>query len=126
MGNVMVISQTTSRRFTIGDAMILVAAIAIGVAGSRTYFDGLQTITKSPAARTSLSRARIAYIWPFLAAMTLAVPVLQWSQSRGRCRRLSRRPGIAACHAAAVGIVFAAGTSLYEMARSVDPERLPL
>lgn len=107
--------------------MILVAAVAIGIAWCRLYDDALNAVAKVQTGTNRLYRWRIAYVWPILAALTLAVPLVRRTQPRDRSRRLSRRPGTAACRAATVGIAFSVITSAYQMTQSgAVNHRVPL
>ena len=101
------------RPFTISDAMILIAATAVGLTGNR--WAGWSIPLHLPAAdpvalRYSLmiEEAEIACI-PCLAAWTLAFPVLRLRMPRPRLRRVMSQPGMMACSAACLGLAINAG-----------------
>ncbi len=88
------------RHFTLFDAMVLVAATAIGLAITRAFLQALPTFV----GKASLSRYQVAGASPCLATWSLALLVLAVRPPRPSYRRLARQPGIAACHASALGI----------------------
>jgi hypothetical protein len=94
------------RRFTLIDAMILVAATAIGLSLSRVYF--LQRPT----------HFRVAAISPLLATWTAALLILRARPPRPNRRKLVRQPGMAACCSIAVAILFAMMDSLIRAGKS--------
>jgi hypothetical protein len=91
----------SSRPFNLLDAIILVAATALGFAGMRLCREiGI------PYAYAERPIFRGFYtVSPLLAAWTVAVPFLALRGPRPRLRRLARQPGLAACVSAALVIV---------------------
>lgn len=91
-------------RFTILDAMAMVAAAAVGVTLSRWYYQDVMSIAR-PRARTLEYRS-----WVYLATL-LALPfagALAWCRLRRPyrpARRLAREPGAVALLATAVSVV---------------------
>jgi hypothetical protein len=104
-----------TKRFTLSDAMILVAATAVGLAMARAYdpmFSG------APHAKF----VKLAWGAPagVVSAWGLAVIVLRLRRPRPRVRRLLRQPGMVACCA----LVFALGIgAVWPMAHRVIRNR---
>ncbi len=100
---------TTPRKFTILDAMILVAAVACGLAMSRAvdpaWYDGAHT--QNWFGRITDGPVRVSAALPYLIALTPAVLLMRIRCPRPRWRRVMRQPGMAACSAAMVPIVVA-------------------
>jgi hypothetical protein len=80
------------RPFTIADAMILVAAVAIGLATARGTMDYPFWHRLGPTKHA-------APITGFLLVMTLAIVPIRLRRPRPSFRRLMRQPGMAACAA---------------------------
>ncbi len=100
-----------SRRFTIADGMILVAATAAGLAWIGRV---LPTMTGNwPQAGSSFDRAWMlavggtALALPCVLAWTVAVLVLRLRGPRPSWRRIVRQPGAVACLAASLGLLAA-------------------
>jgi hypothetical protein len=96
------------RRFTLLDAMILVAATAVGIALSKAW-PGPETYEVSlaifgPKLLRSLGPVthRIIASWPIVAIWTAALIALRLRRPRPASRRLFAPPGIAACVVALV------------------------
>lgn len=87
------------RRFTLADAMILVAATAVGLAMARAYDPGFT----SPSPPRFLKRG-----WGepacVIVALALALILLRWRRPRPRLRHMLLRPGMAACWALATAV----------------------
>jgi len=80
------------RPFTIADAMILVAAAAIGLALARATIDHAFWMSSGPT----------KYAGPisgFLVALTMAYIPIRLRRPRPALRRLMRQPGVTACSA---------------------------
>ena len=96
-----------ARKFTILDAMILVAAAAGGLALGRTtgfaHHYGVVS-EQNWLGRMADDRLNIGLGIPFLITLTPAVLILRLNRPRPRWRRLTRQPGGAACCAAIVPI----------------------
>jgi hypothetical protein len=110
------------RRFKVLDAMILVAATAIGLALTQRLSPGTLTLSYDPigpmsarwgspwtardwalwAVKTSLNRYH--YFLPLVATLTLTVLSLRMAPPRPRRARLFRQPGVVACLAAVCGL----------------------
>ncbi len=106
-----------TRPFRVSDAMILVAATAVGFASARTCAESWAGLAGIPAfalqpdfwASEALARAPDwAALW--LGPWTVALFGLRWRGPRPRRRRLLRRPGAVACGAAA--IIWGVGSGL--------------
>ncbi len=98
-----------SRKFTVMDAMVLVAAVAIGLAAERAYQASIES-ARSASAGAITFPFRIRWFVrpaPLLASLTLALFALRLHRPRPRYRRLVGSPGFAACYAAAMGLAFA-------------------
>jgi hypothetical protein len=121
------------RLFNLVDAMVLVAATAVGLGIARGIRDGLWTLT-NPSVNVSqvgpalLLAARWTVLaYPFLVAWTIALLLLLFRPRRFRPSPgdLLNQPGRAACGAAAmaitIGTVNLAALILVYMARSGTP-----
>ena len=116
--------QDRSRqRFTLLDAMVLLAALALGLALMRGYTREWGRIRYSPqilpggwgarpwdtrdwiawAAQTSLNR--FTFLMPLLATLTATVLLLRLRPPRPRLSLLLRQPGIVAAAAATTAVV---------------------
>jgi len=99
-----VIGNRGVTRFTILDAMTMVAAAAVGVALSQSYFDQVMSV-----ARTQ-SRSLEYRAWVYLATLSVLPFVAALALCRLRrpfrpTRRLAREPGTVALLAVAVSVV---------------------
>jgi hypothetical protein len=97
------------RRFQISDAMILIAATAVGLGITRALLPDFENFGMRGTSSPELNRFfRIMYllnaIGPTLVVWTIAVLVLGLIKPRRRLRRLFRQPGAAACASATVAI----------------------
>jgi hypothetical protein len=95
--------DATDRRFTIVDAMILVASTAVGLALMRDYFPDVLTGRWKVASKESGLGIVVSYIQHALFASlpcgtvgTIAVLILRLRRPRPRLRRLARQPGMVA------------------------------
>jgi hypothetical protein len=101
---------TRPRRFTLADAMVLVAATAVGLALARA-FSGMVFPTSSsflyggavpgPLPGLAPLSRRIVLGWPVVAMATLALVGLRLRRPRPPGRRLFAPPGVSACMVAA-------------------------
>ena len=98
-----------TRRFSVLDAMILVAATALGFGGIRTYSPAFYSYPYTPIPPPSwLSWSAVVlsnwafYLSPLPAAWTLAALVLRIRPLRPSMRRLMRQPGTVALLAATI------------------------
>jgi hypothetical protein len=100
------------RRFTISDALILVAATAVGLAGAQglEFTRRLMAYATRPELRTP-ERTIIAiwhgidlFVLPCLMAWTLALLALRLRRPRPGRVRLGRQPGMMACVAVVAGL----------------------
>jgi hypothetical protein len=101
---------TSRRRLNLFDALVLVAATAVGLAVTRAFLEALPSFV----GKASLSRYQVAGAAPLLATWCLALPVLAARPPRTPFRRLARRPGFAACSSTALGLAAASVLSLIE------------
>jgi hypothetical protein len=106
--------MTTGRRFQLSDAIVLVAATAVGFAVVRPYYTTMNLLDGSPpipsAGRFS---GWIRGVWgclvlaaPIVMAWTLAILVLRLRAPRDRFRRLIRQPGLVAGVIAALVLIW--------------------
>jgi hypothetical protein len=100
------------RRFTIGDAMILIAATAIGFAGSASFYrelaPGMDSFDGSWANTRQRSTELAVLMIPCLIAWTVTLIIIRLRQPRSSWRRLSREPGMTAGLAALLPLSFTA------------------
>jgi hypothetical protein len=94
-----VMPRATARRLGLADLMILVAATAAGLAGSRMN-SGLYSVINPNALYQRFHELMVEMIPPCAIAWGLALIIIGLRHERPR--RLFRRPGIAACVGAAV------------------------
>lgn len=102
-----------SRRFTISDGMILVAAFAVGSLLARAYLPGLSRIFGYMTRRgmggvTAIGRIRMWLSGPgscIVVPLMAATLALRFRRPRPRWLRIARQPGFAACAAAMVALV---------------------
>jgi hypothetical protein len=93
------------RDFTLADAMILVAATAVGFALIRSGgMDLSPTSTKGALKYVNLVLAATWASFPFLMTWTPAILILSLIPPRPGLRRLFRQPGVAACGSATLVI----------------------
>ncbi|HEY2158002.1 MAG TPA: hypothetical protein VGH33_20405 [Isosphaeraceae bacterium] len=104
----MLVPEDFERRFTLLDAMILVAATAVGLAIARRWTEMAEAtrLFLSPEdgllpALAPLTR-RVVLGWPVVAMWTLALVALRLRGPRPRAQRLFAPPGMVACVVAAV------------------------
>lgn len=105
-------SAVTSRRFNLADAMVLVAAAALGTLLVRETNPGLGAVVShvnhnpAPGMQAFLAiEAILQAAVPFLAVWTPALLLLRLRQPRPRLNRLARQPGAVACAVATLAIV---------------------
>jgi len=96
-------SREARRRFTLLDAMVLVAATAVGIALARGYLGAFGRTFFGTPPIYGLHRFWAAGASPCLTAWALALIGLRWPTPRRRRKRVIRQPGDAACMATAVG-----------------------
>ncbi len=107
-----VINSLPRRRFNTIDAFILVAAIAVGLAGGKAYLaQRIMDNMPLPITESNLLVLGAAGVWvsdvvgsgnALLSALTLALLVLRLRRPRPRLRIAIRQPGTAACATALV------------------------
>ena len=104
-------SHKAGRNFTIFDALVLMAATAVGMAGSRSLlFLGGWLELERPGDGWSFDRALFALaraVWlsqSCLLAWTLALLALRCRQPRPPLRRLALQPGTVVCIATVLGM----------------------
>jgi hypothetical protein len=96
------------RKFSLRDAMILIAAIAVGLGLNRmtgwTFPLALEeSWSRGMSYLTAIQQAVMACS-PCLATLTLAYFVVRMRRPRPRARFLARQPGMVACCAALLGL----------------------
>lgn len=101
------------RRFTLADAMALVAAVAVGLALSRvwTRFEHERIMCTSPLASYTGPLVRLSPVtfwavqyWPVVAALSPTLLALRTRRPRPTWRRLFAPPGVTAYAAATIAI----------------------
>ncbi len=92
------------RKFTLFDAIFLVAATAAGLALLKMLIGGGRLFQGTPfqGRFSSYVLSGIEAIYPFLMIGTFALVILRLRQPRPRIRKLVRQPGMAACAAASL------------------------
>ena len=107
------IDETRPRRLTLFDAMTLLAATAVGLAGSRAYLMHIQSYYENLGFRDLSAEAKIQSVAPSLLALSLALPVLGlWPGTSVPFRRAAKQPGVAAL----LAVAFCFGVQLLEAA----------
>jgi hypothetical protein len=96
-------SVEMDRRFTLLDAMTLVAAAAVGMAGSRVMHATLSA--------HAWDHDDIYRVFPYLASATFGLLALSLRQPRPGLRLMMTRPGAIACTTASLALVATAVTS---------------
>ena len=104
--------QKASRSFSLFDAMILLAATAFGMAGSRTilFLGGWLDLDRPTGGWTVVSalNALARAVWlsqSFLAAWAIGLLALTLRRSRPRLRQLFLQPGFVVCIATVLGMI---------------------
>lgn len=105
--------MTTPRKFLLSDAILLVAATAVGVALFRPYQRVMTPVRWSPLLGAPGFTGWINGLWsclvlasPFAAVWTLAILILRLRHPCPRWSRLLRQPGLVACLAAALVLAY--------------------
>jgi hypothetical protein len=105
--------MVSTRRLTLLDGMILVAATACGLAVIRGSIPGvLHVLPTSPLVPPLVPRPALDILililaaWPLPAMWTLALLAMRLRRPRPAWRRLARQPGVMACCAAAFAVTF--------------------
>jgi hypothetical protein len=104
--------RQSNRRFLISDAMILIAATAVGIALTRAVLPGFEAFSSGFGGAPSMRRYfLIEYalnaILPPVVSLTIAVLFLRLRQPRPRLRRVFLQPGAAACATATLAFMVA-------------------
>jgi hypothetical protein len=101
----------TLRRFTVADAMILVAASGVGTLAIRGTLPDLTTLKSqlsrapSPGMRNFLAlQFGLSSVIPYLASLTPALLIVRLRQPRPSLRRVGRQPSFIACAVATVAM----------------------
>ncbi len=107
--------KPSKRRFLISDAMVLIAATAVGIALTKAIMPDFTALSLS--AGGALSRfLQIEYVLncvvPTLFAWTIALLLLRLRQPRPRRGRVFLQPGAAACAAAIIASTVSAGLTM--------------
>ncbi len=95
-----------ARSFTLSDALVLIAATAVGMALARSWWDVLMIEyfralpEGSLALYLKLGPILVIPALPFASAWTVAIMILRLKKPRPTLRLLFRQPGTAACAAA--------------------------
>jgi hypothetical protein len=104
-------AMAVARRFTILDAMILVGVTSVGLAWNRWAFQHFSTFDGPFDRLPSIHKLFNLLMWnlvPHLALWSLAILVLGLRGPRAPFRAIVKRPGMSACSAASMAILFEA------------------
>lgn len=94
-------SPLSARKFTLVDAMVLIAAIAIALVLIRPFWKEVYfTPMRSPREAILFGLSVEVILEPLALTLSLAVGLLRLRKPRPRLRRVFRQPGMAACMAA--------------------------
>jgi hypothetical protein len=98
------------RRFTVFDALVLIAATAVGLGWTRATFDGNWFELKAQGIVQPSFIVQALWKWsdlavPCLTVWTAALALLWLRRPREAVSRLSRRPGAVACAAVVASLV---------------------
>jgi hypothetical protein len=93
------------RRFTLADAIILIAAVAAGLGTARINGDRYRQAIGDAAAVSASEQAIMSIFWPAL-LMTVALVPLRLRPPRPVMRRVRRQPGFIACVAVGLAATF--------------------
>jgi hypothetical protein len=102
--------STPPRRFTLLDAMIVVAAVALAIAATRWKYAGYAWFWNfhregwTPGASLRRLATAAAFALPTLFAATVAVVLARLAPPRPPLRRIARQPGSTACGMALLAI----------------------
>lgn len=105
------VAAKATRRFTLFDAMALIAAAAVGLAASRGWAGVSdpsildRQVEDGPLRWLAPATRQVVLGWPVVAAWTLALVALRLRRPRPAGRRLFAAPGVAACLIASVVLV---------------------
>jgi hypothetical protein len=130
-----------ARRFTLIDAMVLMAATAVGLGLAKEYSQDLLYFLQGnrvsprpweswPGILVSTALRGMAVTLPCGMAWTLGVLALRLRQPRPAWRRLARQPGLVACLVAPIPVALAlVGRAVYHFLETytnlLTPARLP-
>ena len=88
------------RRFTVIDAMVLIAATAVALVLMRPLLEEMRLLgVHSPGDALRLGLTVSVILEPMALTLSLAVGLLRLREPRPRLRRVFRQPGMAACMA---------------------------
>ena len=105
-----------ARRFSLLDAMALIAATAAGLTIDRCFWSDMHGWDGAVLKHyRDLTFAGTILSVPFAAMWTVAILALQFRRPRYRLRRLLGRMGTAACYAATVALALGAGLVICAM-----------
>jgi hypothetical protein len=95
------------RKFSLADAMVLIAAIALGFCLVRLTFPSWSDIRSAKGGMSTflIIQNTGQLVVPFLVTLTFALLMLRLRRPRPRLRRVLSQPGSTACIAATIAIV---------------------
>jgi hypothetical protein len=100
--------NSSRRRITLSDVLVLIAATAAALALLRISMSGIRARPMSRSSGTLIASyisTGQSYAGCFLPPLTLAILALNFRKPRVSIRRLARGPGFIACAAATTGVV---------------------
>jgi hypothetical protein len=106
-------SRNQARRFTLFDAITLVAAVALGLAWVQAYQRSMRAIAAATGGAVLSFSVPIRYfgpIAPFLATLAVCLFGLRLLQPRPTRRQLARSLGFAALASSLLGLIITAAT----------------
>ena len=103
-------ARNPARRFTLRDAIALVAAVALGLAWVQAYQRSMAAATGGVAGWFSVPIRYFGPIAPFLATLAVCLFGLRLLPPRPPRRQLARSPGFAALASSLLGLIITAAT----------------
>jgi hypothetical protein len=106
-------ARNQARRFTLLDAIALVAAVALGLAWVRAYRLSMRAIAAATGGAVLSFSVPIRYfgpLAPFLATLAVCLFGLRLLRPRPTRRQLARSPGFAALASSLLGLIITAAT----------------
>ena len=115
-------SKSVSAHLTLADSMIIIAAVALGLVGSRQFLVGEIIVPYMSSMEHLIENGpllSIVMITTVVMSLTLALIVVPIATLRYRLRRLLRFPGTASCCGALVSLLMA---TIYWAIQAIFPD----